>query len=94
MVVKSGGLGLQQLEARLLVLGQRLRPGHGGENTKSYPLDQQQGPGSLALQKKIPTDMGSSETSEVFIRRKRVQYVWIDTKADLESYGAFLLSFL
>ena len=69
---------------RLLVPDQRLRPGHGGKSTKSYPLDQQQGPGSFALQKKIPKEMGSSETSEVFIRRNRVQYVWIGTWVDLE----------
>ena len=28
--------------------------------------------------------MGSSENSEVFIRRNRVQYVWIGTWVDLE----------
>ena len=47
----------------------------------------------------------SSETSKVFIRRKRVQYMWIDTQVGSEReslprgslyhfYGAFLLGFL
>ena len=33
---------------------------------------------------RIHTKMESSETSQVFIRRKRVRYVWIDTWADSE----------
>ena len=49
--------------------------------------------------------MESSETSKVFIRRKRVQYVWTDIQVDCEReshphgslnhlYGTFLLGFL
>ena len=37
------------------------------------------------MQRRIPTKAESSETSEVFIRKKRIQYVWIDTQADSES---------
>ena len=41
---------------------------------------------ALVLQlwrKRIPTKTESSETSKVFIRRKkRVQYLWIDTRED------------
>ena len=39
-------------------------------------------------QRRIPTKTANSEASEVFIRRKRVQYVWIGTRADSE--GDFL----
>ena len=41
--------------------------------------------GPSALQKRIPTKMESSETRKVFTRKKRVQYVSIDTRADSES---------
>ena len=34
-ILISGGLGLQQLEAGLQFPSQRLRPGYGGEGTKS-----------------------------------------------------------
>ena len=40
------------------------------------------GPGSSALQKRIPMKTESNETSKVFFRRKRVQQVWIDTWVD------------
>ena len=36
------------------------------------------------MQKRIPTKMESSEASTLFIKRKRVQYVWIGTWADSE----------
>lgn len=38
-----------------------------------------------ALQRGIPTKTESSETSKMFIRKKRIQNVWIDTRADSES---------
>ena len=44
--------------------------------------------GSLALQRKKPQKMASSETCKVCIinrRKKRVQYIWIDTHVDSES---------
>ena len=40
------------------------------------------------FQKKISTKTESSEAGKVFIKRKRVQYMWIDTWADSE--GEFL----
>ena len=42
------------------------------------------GPGPSALQKRISTKTESSDVSKVFIKRKRVQYVWIETQADSE----------
>ena len=67
------------------------------------------GLGPLGMQKRIPTKTESSEASKVFIKRKkRVQYMWIDTEAGSEREsgsvmcswpfelfcGAFLLAFL
>ena len=43
------------------------------------------GLGPSAMQKRIPTKIESSEASRIFIKRKkRVQYMWIDTEAGLE----------
>ena len=63
--------------SRILVPSQRLRPVIDSEDTESQPLDQcqWQGPGSSALQKKIHTKMESSETSQVFIRKKGMVHV-------------------
>ena len=44
----------------------------------SRPMISDKGPGSSALQKRIPIKIESSEASEVFIKRKRAQNVWID----------------
>ena len=45
----------------------------------------------MDLQKRIPTKKKSSETNKIFIRRKkRIQYVWIDTRADSESVAALV----
>ena len=43
------------------------------------PVVSDKGPGPLAFQKRIATKMESSKTSQVFIKRKRAQYVWIGT---------------
>ena len=40
--------------------------------------------GFSALRRRISTKMESIEANQVFLRRKRVQYVWIDTRADWE----------
>ena len=48
------------------------------------PVVSDKGPGPSAMQKRISTKMESSEASTVFIKRKRVQYVWIGTWADSE----------
>ena len=42
------------------------------------------GPGPSALWKRISTKTKSSEASKVFIKRKRVQYVWVGTPGDSE----------
>ena len=47
-----------------------------------YTSDQWQGPGPFALQKRISRKTESSEASEVFIKRKRVQCMWINTQAE------------
>ena len=65
------------------------------------------GLGPSALQKIISTKVEGSEAGKVFIRRKRVQYMWrgihVDSEREKEShtngslnhfYEAFLLSFL
>lgn len=52
---------------------------------------QWQGAGPSTLQKRIPTKMESSEASKVFLRRKRVQYVWIDTRADWEAESPWVV---
>ena len=41
------------------------------------PVVSDKSPGLLALQKRIPTKMESSEPSKVCIRGKKVQYMWI-----------------
>ena len=46
----------------------------------SRPVVSDKDPGSAALQKRIPAKMESSETSEIFVIRKKVQYVCIDTR--------------
>ena len=48
------------------------------------PVVSDKGPGPSAMHKRIPTKMESSEASTLFIKRKRVQYVWIGTWADSE----------
>ena len=53
-----------------------------------YTSDQWQAPGPFALQKRISRKTESSEASEVFIKRKRVQCMWINTQA--ESGGEYL----
>ena len=50
-------------------------PGH-------YTSGQCQGPGPLALQKRIPTKRESSETGRVFIKNERVQCVKSDARVD------------
>ena len=42
-------------------------------------------PWPFGFTERIPTKTESSETSEVFIRSKKVQYMWMDTWADSES---------
>ena len=81
MVVKSGGLGLQQLEVRLLIPGQRLRPGHGGKSAKSYPTRPATRSWHWLCRKKFPQRW--KVVKLVFIREKG-QYMWIDTQADSE----------
>ena len=41
--------------------------------------------GPSALQKRISIKLEGIEESKVFIKRKRVQYEWIDTQAESES---------
>ena len=41
------------------------------------PVVSDTGPDPLALQKRISTKTENSEASKVFIKRKRIQYVWI-----------------
>ena len=48
--------------------------GHRGKSTDS-------GSGLQLFRKEFPQRQ-SSEAGKVFIKRKRVQYVWIDTRAD------------
>ena len=53
-------------------------------NPNHQTSDQWQGPGSSALQRRIPTKMQSRETSTVFIRGEKVQYMRTDTWEDSE----------
>ena len=94
----SGGLGLPWLGLPGRDLGQILttRPAVSGK-----------GPGPLALQKRIPTELGRSEAGKVFVKRKK-NAVCINRLAQKESpwiaeshphgslnyyYGAFLPGF-
>ena len=105
----SSGLGLQRLEAGLWFPGQRLRLGHSSDRIlATKPVVSNKALGFQLCIKRIPTEMESSETNKVLIRRKkRVQYIWTDTQTDSERvpkscphgslnhfYGAFLLVFL
>ena len=77
----SGSLGLQRLEVRLGIpeFGARLwQLKH--QILATRPVVSDKDPGPLALWKRVPTKMESSETSEVFVIRKKVQYVCIDTR--------------
>ena len=68
----SGSLGLQRLEVRLGVpeFGARLwQLKH--QTLATRPVVSDKGPGPLALQKRIPTKIESSEIDKLFIRRKR-----------------------
>ena len=71
----SGGLGLPWLGLPGRDLGQILttRPAVSGT-----------GPGPLALQKRIPTELGRSEAGKVFVKRKK-NAVCIDRLAQKES---------
>ena len=66
------------------VPSKRLRLGCGCESTGSEALDQWsvKGPWPSVLQKRISTQMESSKVSKVFIRRKKVQYLWRNTQED------------
>ena len=74
----SGGLDPQWLEAGFRFPGQRLKSGRGNESTESRPLDHQglvasDKPWPSALQKmNFYKEAESSETSKLFIGRKRV----------------------
>ena len=46
------------------------------------PMISDKGPGPSALQKRTPIKTESSEASKVFIKRKQVQYMWIDKHMD------------
>ena len=63
----------------------KVRPG--GESTESEPLDQcpVTRPRPLRFVEKNLMKMEISETSEAFIRRKRVQYPWTDAWAGSEA---------
>ena len=68
----SGSLGLQRLEVRLGVpeFGARLwQLKH--QILATRPVVSDKGPGPLALQKRIPTKMESSEPSKGCIKRKK-----------------------
>ena len=70
----SGGLGLQRLEAGYQFPGQRLKSGRSTESAESSPLDQ--GPVTRPwpagfVEMNFHKEMESSETSKVFIRRKK-----------------------
>ena len=72
VVMISGGLGPQWLEAGFLVSGQRLKSRFGSESAESWPP----GPGGhdkarQLCRNEFPQEMESSETTEVFIRRKK-----------------------
>lgn len=83
--------------------GIEVRPCQRELNPSHAISGQWQGPGPLALQKWIPTKTESSETSEVFSRRKWEWYVCIDTQVGSETvtpagslnhiYGALLQGF-
>ena len=71
----SGGLGLQRLGPGL---GFPARDWAGSQQCKhqvraTRPVVSDTGPGPSALQKRIPTEMESSEASKVFSGRKREQ---------------------
>ena len=105
----SGGLGLQQLGVGF---GFPARDWAGSQQWEHQVLAtgpgvSDKGPGPSALWKRISTKTKSSEASKVFIKRKRVQYVWVGTPGDSEgeswsppsgslnySYGVFLPGFL
>ena len=72
-----GGLSLQWLEAGFQFPGQRLKFGQGSENAESEPLDH---PAQWPVTRPWPVscvemnfhvEVESSETSKVFIRRKK-----------------------
>ena len=100
------GLRLQQLEVGLWFLTRdwgRVAVVR-APNPNDYTSGQWQGPGSSALQRRIPTKIESNQV-KCLLGEERVQYVWIDTWADSEReshpqgdlnhfYGAFLLGFL
>ena len=66
------------------VPSQRLRLGCGCESTRSEALDpwSVKGPWPSVLQRRISTKLESSKVSKVFIRRKKVQCLWINTQGD------------
>ena len=81
--------------------------GPGGEGTESWSLDKGSNKALAFWLQRIPTKTANSEASEVFIRRKRVQYMWrhigrlrerVPESHPLDSlnsfYAAFLPSFL
>ena len=82
----SGGLGLQRLGARLgFAAGDWAEPWWWEyQILAARPEVSDKGPGPSTMQKRISTKMESSEASEVFIKRKRAQYVWLDTEAHSE----------
>ena len=79
MTMILGGLSLQQLQAGFRFPGQRLKSGLGSESVESQPLDHQgQWPVTRSLARRLCRnefpEMKSSETSKVFIRRKKGTY--------------------
>ena len=56
------------------------------------PVDSDEGPGPSVWQNRVPTKVESTETSKVFIKRKKVQYVWTDTRADSEPLRCTLVA--
>ena len=84
-IVISGGLSKQQLEVGL---GFPARVWAGSWWRKhqilaTRPVVSDKDPGPLALRRRIPPKMESSETSQVFIKgRERVPYMWIDTRVN------------
>ena len=89
----SSGLGLQRLEAGLWYPGQRLRLGHSSDwILATRPVVSNKALGLQLCIKRIPTEMESSETSKVLIRRKkRVRYMWIDTQTPRVSLSCALM---
>ena len=67
----SGGLHLQQLEAGSQFPDQRLKSGCGSENAESYLLDHEV-QWLCFVEINFNKETESSETDEVFIRRKDV----------------------